>query len=242
MDFKKDVNKLNELYLELKAEDIALDKHILPTLDFAKSRQNLMLQEFRNLVKDIKKEVNLLEAGPEHQEGLSKLRNIASKLDTSNPEEFESRLQLLADITSQVTLLKEEKTIQIPSTIPSEIYPELEADVNEMGKCFNTGCYRSVVVLCGRVLEVLLHRKYFEVTGNDLLEKNPGIGLGNLIAKMKEREVNFDPALTQQIHLINQVRIFSVHKKQEVFYPSRGQAQAVILYTMDVMEKLFKKE
>ena len=32
-----------------------------------------------------------------------------------------------------------------------------------------------------------------------------GIGLGNLIAKLKDKNVNLDPALTNQIHLINQL-------------------------------------
>ena len=111
--------------------------------------------------------------------------------------------------------------------------------MDELRKCFDLGCYRSCVILCGRVLEVCLHRKYFDSTGFDILEKNPGIGLGNLIAKMKEKGIELDPGLTQQIHLINQVRVFSVHKKLEAFNPSKDQAHAIILYTLDVIRKLF---
>ncbi|HLC66504.1 MAG TPA: hypothetical protein VJK52_02585, partial [Candidatus Nanoarchaeia archaeon] len=96
-------------------------------------------------------------------------------------------------------------------------------------------------VLCGRILETALHRKYYEATGQDILEKSPGIGLGNLIAKMKEKGINLDPALANQIHLINQVRVFSVHKKQEAYSPSKAQAQAIILYTMDSISQLFSK-
>jgi hypothetical protein len=51
--------------------------------------------------------------------------------------------------------------------------------------------------------------------------------------------VVLDPGLTQQIHLINQVRVFSVHKKKEVFRPTREQAEAMVLYTKDVLRKLF---
>ena len=39
--------------------------------------------------------------------------------------------------------------------------------------------------------------------------------------------------------LSNQVRVFSVHKKQQPFYPSKNQSQAIMLYTMDVLAKLF---
>ena len=86
-----------------------------------------------------------------------------------------------------------------------------------------------------------MHRKYFETTGKDILEKNPGIGLGNLIGKLSEKNVKFDPGLTHQIHLINQVRIFSVHKKKEAFYPNKDQANAMVLYTLDVLWKMFRK-
>tara|TARA_Y100000310_G_scaffold343699_1_gene452553 strand:+ start:991 stop:1644 length:654 start_codon:yes stop_codon:yes gene_type:complete len=127
--------------------------------------------------------------------------------------------------------------VKIPSFT---IHPDISADLEELRKCFDTGCYRSCVILCGRVLEVGLHKKYFDVTGKDILEKSPGIGLGKLVAKMCEKDIQLDPGLTQQIHLINQVRVFSVHKKSRVFNPSKSQAQAMILYTVDVLEKLYK--
>lgn len=123
---------------------------------------------------------------------------------------------------------------------PEEIKSELCADADELEKCMNAGCFRSAVILCGRILETALHRKYFEMTNNDLLEKAPGIGLGNVIAKMSENGASLDPGLSNQIHLINQVRVWSVHKKHEPFYPSRSQAQAIALYTLDVVQKLWK--
>jgi hypothetical protein len=123
--------------------------------------------------------------------------------------------------------------------LPEEIAENTQADINELEKCFSAGLYRSSIILCGRVIETALHRKYFEVTGNDALEKEPGIGLGKLIARMSEKSVRLDPGLPQQIHFINQVRIFSVHTKQQAFMPSKNQAQATVLYTMDVLAKMF---
>ncbi len=96
------------------------------------------------------------------------------------------------------------------------------------------------MILCGRVLETALHRKYFDATGNDLLEKAPGTGLGNLIAKLAEKGIALDPGLPNQVHLINQVRVFSVHTKQQAFTPTKLQAEAIVLYTLDILEKLFK--
>lgn len=124
------------------------------------------------------------------------------------------------------------------SNLPEEIRSDVTADIEELSKCFTSGCYRSCVILCGRILETALHRKYYDSTGNDILEKSPGIGLGNLVGKMKDQNISFDPGLSQQIHLINQVRIFSVHKKQEAFYPSKDQTQAIILYTLDVVRRM----
>jgi hypothetical protein len=123
--------------------------------------------------------------------------------------------------------------------IPAEIKEEVRADLDEMKRCFESKCYRSCIILCGRVIEVCLHAKYFKKTGFDILEKNPGIGLGKLIAKMQEKGIRLDPGLTQQIHLVNNVRIFSVHKKQRTFYPSKEQTEAVILYTIDIVNHLF---
>jgi hypothetical protein len=123
--------------------------------------------------------------------------------------------------------------------LPWEIHDEVTADLDEVQRCMESQCYRSAVILCGRILETALHRKYFDVTKNDLLEKSPGIGLGNLVAKLAEHNVNLDPALGNQIHLINQVRIHSVHQKQDAFKPSEAQAQAIVLYTTDILEKLF---
>jgi hypothetical protein len=129
--------------------------------------------------------------------------------------------------------------IRIPKRLPYEIKGEVEADVAELRKCLEAGCYRSCVILCGRLLEVVLHRKYFDKTQQDALEKSPGIGLGNLIAKMREKGIAFEPGVTQQIHLVNQVRIFSVHKKEETFRPSESQTKAIVLFTMDLMEKFY---
>tara|TARA_Y100000310_G_C20647890_1_gene797678 strand:+ start:1278 stop:1955 length:678 start_codon:yes stop_codon:yes gene_type:complete len=148
-----------------------------------------------------------------------------------------SRLLVLSKMKKLDFKVKEVRGIKIPKF---GVHPDISADLDELKKCYDAGCYRSCVVLCGRVLEVALHKKYYDVTGRDVLEKSPGIGLGKLVAKMCEKEIELDPGLTQQIHLINQVRVFSVHKKSRVFNPSKSQAHAMVLYTVDILEKLFK--
>ena len=183
-------------------------------------------------------------AQPDSQEAAS----IISLLNEISADQFDNKevLDKIDKITSLSSGLaedeKEIKTLSIRKpSLPEEIKADVSADVNEVEKCFNSGCYRSATVLCGRIMEAALHRKYYDVTGQDILEKNPGIGLGTLIAKLRDKNVTFDPGITQQIHLINQVRVFSVHKKQEAFNPSKEQAHAIILYTLDVLGKMWDK-
>lgn len=156
---------------------------------------------------------------------------------TKDPQKMLKAVDMIAGVLAGLPS-RSSGSVKLPN-INSHIKGELNADIEEMNRCFNAGCYRSAIILCGRILETALHRKYFELTGNDLLEKAPGIGLGNLIAKLTEKKADIDPALGNQIHLINQVRIHSVHKKQKAFTPSKTQARAIMLYTLDVVNKLF---
>ena len=183
----------------------------------------------------------LIKLDVKNEPNVTKVLELIPELDTKDLTELNKTTEKILNLAKQLNIPKEElKTkFSIASNIPMDIRSEIKADIDELNKCFNNDCYRSSIILCGRLLEAALHRKYYEVTKNDLLEKSPGIGLGNLIAKLKEKNVRLDPALTNQIHLINQVRIFSVHKKKEAFYPSKQQTQATVLYTLDVLERLF---
>lgn len=151
----------------------------------------------------------------------------------------ENKLKFIREIRNIIQEIKEKEVKFSLPKVPEDIKNDIMADFRELEKCYDAGCYRSCIILCGRLLEVGLHRKYFEVTGNDLLEKSPGIGLGNLIAKLNEKNVLVDPGVMQQVHLVNNVRIFSVHKKKESFVTSRNQTSAIILFTLDTLEKLF---
>ena len=169
-----------------------------------------------------------------HHPLAAKIREKTSELVTAPMEQKAGILDKLAELAAE---LEEPKRHSI--RMPGEIQAEVNADLSEMEKCFEAGCYRSVIILCGRSIETALHRKYFEITGQDLLEKAPGTGLGNLIAKLAEKEVQLPPGLSNQIHLINQARVWSVHTKQDAFKPTREQAQAIMLFTQDTLSKLF---
>ena len=198
----------------------------------------------------------IFEIGCDYKKNKSKLLkfvelfNTATEINANDAAQLALNLTKIKQIIEQLNLSEEHSAginagisaainIMAPKNIPGDIKAELELDIKEMNLAFNAGCYRASIILCGRVLETCLHRKYYEATQNDLLEKSPGIGLGNLIAKIAEKGITLDPGLAQQIHLVNNVRIFSVHKKKELFVPSKQQTYALILYTMDVIERLF---
>ncbi len=128
---------------------------------------------------------------------------------------------------------------RLEGRIPAAIREEILLDHAEMLICYEKKAYRSALILAALIMEVCLHRKYYEVTGKDILETNPDIGLGKLIAKLSEHGVHFDPGLMNQIHLLNSLRIHSVHKKEELFRPTQNQTKAIILLTLELVRKLF---
>jgi len=180
-----------------------------------------------------------LQKTPENIRILNKVYDQIKRLDQNNITNTIDAIIEIEDELKKVKVIHDFKINLNHKRLPIEVKDEIIADFSETQKCYQNGSYRSSIILCGRVLEIALHRKYFELTNLDILEKNPGIGLGTLIAKLQEKNIKFDPGITQQIHLINQTRIHSVHIKKETFYPTKTQAQAIMLLTQDILEKLF---
>lgn len=244
MDFVNNLINLNNALDKAKSYGLELGKKTefdSSILDYNKRRQLYYQNVIENNIKSIKDfkfdEVSVDDVNFFKLKNL--IRVIESNYENKDFEKLHKAVSECLDVAKQTKLSNVEKQEIKINFVPLEIKNEVEADINEIKKCFDNGCYRSAIILCGRVLEVGLHRKYFEKTGVDSLEKSPGIGLGKLIAKLREKEVNFDPGITQQIHLVNQVRISSVHKQKEAFNPTKEQTQAMILYTTDTLNKLF---
>lgn len=243
--FKKRIAELNSAISAV--EKVKVEPDANEVLDYKAGRAKYLQIALRSAVDKLKKDawelVELRNVDEDNKYLILEILKRTSRLKKDMPtNELKQNLAEISRLSNSLKgSVRVEKGIQfidIPP-LPDEIKDSIAADLNEIRKCFEAEAYRSCVVLCGRVLETALQRKYYEVTGVDLMETSPGIGLGKLIAKLSEKEVEFDPGLTQQIHLINQVRVYSVHSKKEAFYPSKGQTQAMILYTLDVLRKLF---
>jgi hypothetical protein len=249
MDLKTKIKRLKEISSEIEKKGIDMsrkpdDKTIY---DFKQNKNSYYLSSFEGSFNDLAKDVSSLASECKGQDASLEMLILWKEIEKNkkDPKKLRDGLVKLEEISSRLSLPRKNPaasnaiSIRIP-ILPKEIKEDVAADLSEIEKCFNAGIYRSSTILCGRVLETALHRRYFEATGQDILEKNPGIGLGNLIAKLKEKNIDIDPALTQQIHLINNVRVFSVHKKQEAFMPSKDQTHAIILYTVDILSKMWK--
>lgn len=251
-DFKNALSKFSNSLGNIKRYKIDLNRKLntdKSVYDFKEKKIDYYLNIYKTAFTELKtKSLNLNKYSDKTNEtAILKIHSIVKELEkeykNNNIARIEKLTEDLGKDMSSLKISKEEmQRFDIDmKMIPKDIREEINADIKELEKCFHNGCYRSSVILCGRLLEAALHRKYYDVTGHDILEKSPGIGLGNLIAKMKEKDIQLEPALTNQIHLINQVRVFSVHKKKEVFKPNKAQAHAVVLYTLDTIEKLFSK-
>ena len=229
------INKLENNLKEAIKNNTLLDNKPVIKREFQKNRIANIGSAILSDIKLLHKRLAESENGPAQALAAQLTRHF----NTDNKEEMLRVLAELKKISSPgKDNAKDELKLNLPE-LPADIKDEAEADIKEMRRCYAAGCYRSAVVLCGRLIETALHRKYYDATGNDILEKSPGIGLGNLIAKLNEKGIELEPGVAQQVHLINQVRIFSVHKKQRAFYPSKAQANAIILFTLDTLEKLF---
>lgn len=233
MKFNQYVYALKEAIEKIKKKDIPFDNKINFS-NFQSAERKYVIESYKRAYNRLKKLANYPAITPK----------ISLLLDELEEKKLDKNLAII----SQIESLTKESDIKVENTnelkfkiskIPSTVRDEIKSDISELNKCFNAECYRSCVVLCGRIIEIALHAKYYKETGFDILEKNPGIGLGKLIAKLEEKGIKLDPGLTQQIHLVNNVRIFSVHKKQRTFNPSKKQTEAIILYTNDVVSKMF---
>ncbi len=228
------LGELKKILTSASFQKVELSSNVNPELyDFKSRKLELYKKNFHKSFDEVKSILSHLQNDLENLKKLDFEKLSLLTQDISNTE----KLDIIEEIQH---LLPKNKSLQLKlPNLPTSIKDEIQLDIKEAQKCFDNQCYRSALILCGRILETALHRKYYELTKKDLLETSPNLGAGKLIAKLKELSVKFDPGVTEQIHLINNIRINSVHKKQTTFLPSRQQTQAIMLFCVDTLKKLF---
>lgn len=248
--FKKSIDKFIAAIKTIKTKNIDLAKKTDTgkLYDFKEKKDDYYIASYKKSFNELKSNSlslnDLIKFDKSNEKNVLQIDKLLKELENfyknNDLDNIDKILNEIINLIKKLNIPAEAEKLDFRiKNIPEEISPEIRMDLKEMEKCFSSECYRSAVILCGRLLETALHRKYYELTGDDILEKNPGIGLGKIIAKLDEKNFNFGPGLTQQIHLINQVRISSVHRKKDAFYPTKTQTHAMILYTIDTLEKIF---
>lgn len=245
---KEAILELKELINLVLLRKIDFNAKILDEFDFKKREAEYYARKLENSMKKLEALVSeSFVVAPNDRVSLTKTAEIVKEIKKSvKAKNFLEAIVFIeqAYALSPNVLINDDDLprgdFYLPS-IPREIYSEMKSSFDEMLKCYEHNCYRSTLIMCGRMMEIALHKKYLDHTKIDLLEKSPDIGLGNLILKFKEKGIELDPGLSNQIHLINQLRVASVHKKKQSFNPTRAQCKASILYTLDTLKKLFGK-
>ncbi len=115
---------------------------------------------------------------------------------------------------------------------------EIEIDMKEAEICVNSGAYKAGITMCGRAVEVTLHSIYEEKTGSDL--SRSGIGLGKLIGKMREENIDIPEEITRIANFINDMRVISIHKREKLYLPSVEETTSIFELTNAVLRKLYK--
>ncbi|MFH1849484.1 MAG: hypothetical protein ABH879_04830 [archaeon] len=227
----------------LSAEGTTAGDRTRELYDFKEKRRGYYRGQAETILNGLKARLNEFRSSVEPGRLVEMEGMIDALSDMYNSNKIAEMPALINELAAKVSQIRVEETsldIRLPR-LPPEIREDISLDFKEILKGYGAGCHRAIIVLCGRILETALHRKYYELTGKDILETAPSIGLGKLVAKLKEMKIELSPGVTQQIHLINQMRIESVHKKKKTFYPTKEQAQAIVLYTIDVLNKMFQQ-
>jgi hypothetical protein len=155
------------------------------------------------------------------EEDVIDIRSLVSEISGSIPIE---QIMFLTDL----------------SGIPQEIREELRLDLEEMQICYNSGAIRSTLGMCGRVLELVLARKYFDATEIDPIQQKWNIGI--LIKKSLEEHVINDQAIGDICNLINRSRIDSVHSTTRLYKPSQEEAKPLIEFTMNLVKNFYPSQ
>lgn len=107
--------------------------------------------------------------------------------------------------------------------------------LNEIGTCFDHGCFIATIVLCGKILEVCIK----EILIRNHVGFDPNQMAGTLLKLMRERVPGeyIDPSLGNVLQIINTSRNTAVHANERIPVPSRDQAIMVIFAMRDVVRR-----
>ena len=133
--------------------------------NYKEKQKQYYVNSVRSAVKQVKSSyLGLIEIAKDkdNQEIVNKIYELIPDLDSTDLQTLNKTLKNILSLVKLLDIKEKEKDFGTPK-VPQEIYAEIKADIEELNRCFKNECYRSSVILCGRLLETAIHRKYFEV-------------------------------------------------------------------------------
>ena len=158
MDFLAALKKFDDALRRLPEKSLLAKSP--PITDYEEKKNSFLFSSYQAAL-------NSLLAAPVEGETKERIGQLRMQLKSAHRDKATEIIAELYALSSRVQE-KPSMSFKIPN-IPSDIAQEMEADISELSRCFSQNCYRASIILCGRILETALHRKYFEATGLDIL-------------------------------------------------------------------------
>jgi len=157
--------------------------------------------------------------------------------------------RVLATLKGLLPLSLLELQVDLPDVlnrIPSQVRREVKYDFEEVSKCYSAQAYRAGIIFCGRIVETILQRKYYEKRSSQgtrpeqINKELEGLTLGRIIAKCREQGlVGEIPGLEEYSAVVNALRIPSVHATRRVYTPGPEAVRGTISLTLELIKTLY---
>jgi len=160
--------------------------------------------------------------------------------------------RVLASLEGSIPKTLLELQVDVPDLLgrlPSPLRAEVAQDFVEVQRCYEAGAYRAAISFCGRILEVVLGRKYFEerrksqpsLDGSQIEGEIAGLTIGQILKRCKEIGLQITyPGLDDYANLINRTRVPAIHHKgAPLFLPGPNAARGVVELTVEVIKDLY---
>ncbi|MEK6874221.1 MAG: hypothetical protein AABX52_00540, partial [Nanoarchaeota archaeon] len=176
-EFKRQILRLRTTAFDLEKEGVDLSEDFSPSVtDYTDSRREYLKRNYYASLDSLKTQATHLHALTIHNSSNAKpittIIELITTLPTRNASQMRKELDKIWTITDVLDIPEADSLIPrfskpghqehserqpIIKSLPTEVRGDLIADINEMEKCYANKCYRSVTILCGRILETALH-------------------------------------------------------------------------------------
>jgi len=160
--------------------------------------------------------------------------------------------RMLASLEGSIPKTLLELQVDVPDLLgrlPSPLRAEVAQDFVEVQRCYEAGAYRAVISFCGRILEVVLGRWYFEerrksqpsAKASQIEQEISGLTIGQLIRRCEQMGLQITyPGIDDYANLINRTRVPAIHHKgTPPFHPGPNAARGVVELTVEVIKDLY---